>query len=199
MLEKEDEVSMGGAFLSNSDPLIAFFGGDKVSPKSKEYLFAQKLAERLSNDCFNIVTGGGNGIMEAANSGALSGSGLSYVLHFEEFPFNPYFSPGCIFSFKDLSAQKRVILENSAAYIFFPGGFGTFNELSEVISLFSVGQLLVRPAILVGSNFWYPLLEWIKTQIFQNKYAEIDVFSKLLVLDSEEEIVHTIKSFLDNL
>lgn len=92
MLEKEDEVSMGRAFLSNSDPLIAFFGGDKVSPKSKEYLFAQELSEKLSNDCFNIVTGGGHGIMEAANSGAISGSGLSYVLHFEEFPFNPYFS-----------------------------------------------------------------------------------------------------------
>ncbi len=159
----------GFEFLSKLDRTVTFFGSARLREDNPYYQKAQELAFRLAKKGFTIVTGGGPGIMEAGNRGASEANGKSIGLNIElplEQEFNPYVKQGIGFHY--FMSRKFMLDYSALAYVFFPGGFGTLDELFTISTLIQTGKAdRDVPVILIGREFWMPLLEWIQTSHIQ--------------------------------
>jgi len=195
-----NEFSQAFDFLSSHsahDLSVTFFGSARLHEGDKYYAKAERIAERIVKECkYSVVTGGGPGIMEAANRGAFNASGTSvgftvvlpneqktnqYVT--EELPFNYFFS-------------RKVALSFSAeAYLFFPGGFGTMDEFFEMITLVQTKKIKPIPIICVGKKFWRPLDKLIRRHL-RDKFKTISQEDPSLytILDDEDKIIEIIKN-----
>ena len=193
------EFVTGYERLSAIGPCISIFGSARSQPDSKYYNLATEIAERIVGMGFGVITGGGPGIMEAANKGATQGEGASVGINIE-LPFeqhdNPYIDRDKNLHFNYFFARKVMFVRYSQAFVVFPGGFGTMDELFEAITLIQTTKIEPFPIILVGSEFWSGLVAWIK-EVLLDKFGNIaakdmDIFR---IVDTADEVEDIIEKF----
>jgi len=184
--------------LSALGPAVTIFGSARTAPDDPYYTMCVDLARRLSDAGFAVISGGGPGIMEAANKGAYEGTSASVGLNIElphEQKSNPW--QNISLSFRHFFARKVAFVKYADAYVIFPGGFGTLDEFSEVLTLVQTGKSRHIPVILVGKDFWQGLLDWMHTQLVAGgMILEKDV-NLLQVIDEPANIVDAIFAFYE--
>jgi len=183
------EFVHGFEFLSQFDKSVTFFGTARCELNDKIYQEATKLAKMIASEGISIVTGGGPGIMEAANKGAVEGGGESIGINIQlpkEQRINEYVRKSAAFSY--FFTRKVILSFSSEAYIFFPGGFGTLDEFFEIITLIQTGKIDPVPVVLVGVEYWSHLLEFIEQVVYkQNKAIDKSDMNLYYLVDSAEE------------
>jgi hypothetical protein len=156
------EFVEGVEALSRIQPGVTFFGSSRVSPESEQYQAAYAVAREVAGAGYPIITGGGPGVMEAANRGAYEAGGdsvgLNITLPAEQKP-NPYVKT--LLNFRYFFVRKVMFVKYSCAFVILPGGFGTLDELFESVTLIQTHKIQPFPVILVGRRFWSPLMSWI--------------------------------------
>jgi uncharacterized protein (TIGR00730 family) len=175
-------------------PAVSIFGSSKTKPKSSTYKATVKTARLLVENGFNVISGGGPGVMEAANRGAAEAGGKSVGLHIhlpnEQKP-NKF--ANVRLEFKYFFIRKVMFVKYAVAYIIMPGGFGTLDELFEAMTLIQTKRIRYFPVILVGSKFWNGLIDWIKETLIEKGTISESDFEILNVVDTPEEAVQIIK------
>ncbi len=184
--------------MSAIGPCVSIFGSARSKAGSKYYQLAVDIAQSISDAGYGIITGGGPGIMEAGNRGAnLAGGtsvGLNIDLPFEQHD-NPYIDSDKSLDFDYFFVRKVMFVKYSQGFVVMPGGFGTLDELFEAITLIQTNKIEKFPIILVGSEFWEGLVDWIKdTMLKAGNISEHDLDLVRLV-DSKEEVVQIIDAF----
>jgi uncharacterized protein (TIGR00730 family) len=191
------ELVDGFENLADIEPAVSIFGSARVKEDHKDYQKARKLGKALSEEGVTILTGGGPGIMEAANRGASEAGGLSVGLNIE-LPFeqkpNPYASKSISFNY--FFVRKLMLVKYASAFVIFPGGFGTFDEFFEAVTLIQTRKILPFPMILVDSDYWSGLINWLKEKVLGCGYINTEDLDLLKVTDDIEEIVDIVKTFL---
>ncbi|MFZ6675994.1 TIGR00730 family Rossman fold protein [Undibacterium sp. Xuan67W] len=184
--------------LSGVGPAVTIFGSARTPVDDDNYLKCVDVARRLSDAGFAVISGGGPGIMEAANKGAYDGTSASVGLNIElphEQKNNPW--QNITLTFRHFFARKVAFVKYADAYVIFPGGFGTMDELSEVLTLIQTGKSRHIPVILVGTSFWRGLLEWIKTQMVGNGMIDASDLNLVQLIDEPANIVEAIFAFYE--
>jgi uncharacterized protein (TIGR00730 family) len=175
--------------LARLGPAVSIFGSARTRPDDPMYESARQLARRLSEEGFTVITGGGPGIMEAANRGAQEGEGVSVGLGIDlplEPGVNRYVDLPAYFRY--FFVRKTMFVKYAQAFVIFPGGFGTFDELFESLTLVQTGKIDHFPIILFGSRYWSGLLEWLHSTVAtEDKVNEADL-RLLRVCDDVEEV-----------
>ncbi len=173
-------------------PSVAFFGGSQTKGDHPYYHQAAILASKIAKAGFGVITGGGPGIMEAANEGAKAAGGkscgLCIDLPTEEEP-NPFIDRKYLFRFRYFFVRKVMFVRYAQAFVVFPGGFGTMDELFEALTLIKTKKIAPFPVYMVGKDYWSGLLAWLKEQPLFNHYIEPEDFSLLTLTDDLDEIV----------
>lgn len=187
----------GFSFLANVQRSVTIFGSARLPESHPFYALARQLGQQLAEHGYTVVTGGGPGIMQAANQGAFEAGGNSVGLTIElphEERMNPYVRQSESFHY---FFSRKVMLDFSAeAYIFFPGGFGTMDEFFELVTLVQTGKVERDvPIIMVGKSFWEPLAAWMRQAMLEQLHmiAEDDL-AILTVTDDIDEIVHIVEN-----
>ncbi|MQA90857.1 MAG: TIGR00730 family Rossman fold protein [Gemmatimonas sp.] len=179
--------------LANVGPAVALFGSARVLPDDPQYETAAETAALLARAGFAVITGGGPGLMEAANRGASEAGGISIGCNIE-LPFEQGTNSWVeiAINFRYFFVRKTMFVKYSEAFIIFPGGFGTMDELFEALTLIQTGKIRNFPVILFGSEYWSGLLDWIRgVMLAEGKITPHDV-DLLFVTDSPEEAVQVI-------
>jgi len=174
-------------------PAVSIFGSARVAEDHPAYAEARDVARRLAEAGFAIVTGGGPGVMEAANRGAREGGGLSVGFNIElphEQHSNPYLDIDVTFS--HFYARKTMFVKAAEGFVIFPGGFGTFDELFESLTLIQTGKVLHFPVVLFDSGYWSPMLDWIRSRALAEEMVSPEDLELLHVTDDAEDAVATI-------
>lgn len=174
-------------------PAVSIFGSARTKPGTPYYELTEKIARMLSDAGFSVISGGGPGIMEAANKGAFGGLSPSVGLNIElphEQHSNPY--QDISQNFKHFFMRKVMFVKNASAYVVLPGGFGTLDELMECITLVQTGKTLKMPIILVCSDFWKGLVDWVKTTLVNEEMISPDDIDLIQIIDEPEMIVAAI-------
>ncbi len=180
--------------MSRCAPGVAVFGSARLKSEHPAYQQAELCGRLLSEKGFAVITGGGPGVMEAANKGAKESGGtsigLNIVLPMEQEP-NPYQTVDI--EFRYFFVRKVMFVKYARGFIIFPGGFGTMDELFEALTLIQTLKIVPFPVVLVGSKFWAPLVEWMKTTL-RDEYATVSPadFSIFSITDSVEEAVQIV-------
>ncbi|MDR3155282.1 MAG: TIGR00730 family Rossman fold protein [Deltaproteobacteria bacterium] len=183
--------------MSEAGPCVSMFGSARTAPGDPEYQMAEKTAYLLAKNGFGVVSGGGGGIMEAANKGAAEAGGVSIGLNIElphEQNPNPY--SNIKMNFHYFFIRKVVFVKYSQAYVVLPGGFGTMDELFEALTLIQTRRIRSFPAYLMGSYYWNGLLDWMRRSMLDKEYIVQEDLEKFLVVDEPEEVVKNIKRTL---
>lgn len=180
--------------LADVYPAVSIFGSARLTPGDRAYDEAVVIARRLAENGFNIITGGGPGIMEAGNKGAREGGaksvGLNIHLPMEQVA-NPYATISL--EFKYFFVRKVMFLKYAQAYIGMPGGLGTLDEIFEALTLIQTRRMRPFPVILFGQEYWSGLLEWIKGVLLAGKLISPEDLDLVTVVDDPEEVVKIIK------
>lgn len=179
--------------LASVRPAVSIFGSARLAPDSAVYRLTEKIARMLSDAGFSVISGGGPGVMEAANKGAFAGKSLSVGLNIQlphEQKQNPY--QDISQSFRHFFARKYMFVKLAAAYVVMPGGFGTLDELLEALTLIQTGKSPRIPIILVGSEFWAGLLDWLRTQLVADGMIHADDMNLMQVIDDPQRILDAI-------
>ncbi|WP_047552650.1 TIGR00730 family Rossman fold protein [Methylotenera sp. G11] len=179
--------------LKEITPAVSIFGGARIKPGTPYYELTEKIARMLSDAGFSVISGGGPGIMEAANKGAFAGYSPSVGLNIElphEQNSNPY--QDISQNFKHFFMRKVMFVKNASAYVVLPGGFGTLDELMECITLVQTGKTLNMPIILVCEPFWRGLVDWIKTTLIDEAMISPEDLDLIQIIDEPEMIVAAI-------
>ncbi len=174
-------------------PAVSIFGSARVAEDHPAYAEARDVARRLAEAGFAIVTGGGPGVMEAANRGAREGGGLSVGFNIElphEQHSNPYLDIDVTFS--HFYARKTMFVKAAEGFVIFPGGFGTFDELFESLTLIQTGKVLHFPVVLFDSGYWSEMLDWIRSRTLAEDMVSPEDLELLHVTDDAEDAVATI-------
>ncbi len=183
--------------LHDIGPAVSIFGSARVKPDHVYYKKAETIASLLAKKNLAVITGGGGGIMEAANKGASEAGGtsvgLNIVLPFEQNP-NPYANIQIEFNY--FFIRKVMFVKYAVAYIMMPGGFGTMDELFEAFTLIQTHRIKPLPIILVCSDYWSGLIEWIKDRLLEQEMIskeDLDIFK---IIDKPKDVVSTIEKSL---
>jgi hypothetical protein len=180
--------------LARYHPAVSIFGSTRAKPEDEVYQKAERIGRLLAENGFSVITGGGPGAMEAANKGASSAGGKSIGLNIElplEQKPNPY--ANITLKYRYFFVRKVMFVKYAVAYIILPGGFGTMDELFESVTLIQTHKIKPFPVILVGSNYWKGLLDWIKEVVLKEGRISSTDLDILQLIDDPEEIVKTIK------
>lgn len=179
-------------------PCVSIFGSARTKEEDKYYQIAEDLAYKITQHGYGVITGGGPGIMEAANRGANRGGGksvgLNISLPFEEYS-NPYIDRNKKIDFDFFFVRKVMFVKYAQGFVVLPGGFGTLDELFEAITLIQTKKIGKFPIVLVGKEFWGGLVDWIKNSLLQNGMIaekDLDLFH---VVDTSDEAVKIINEF----
>ena len=183
--------------MSDAGPCVSLFGSARSAPDSPACQMAEKVARLLAQNGFGVISGGGDGVMAAANKGATEAGGLSIGLNIElpheQMP-NPYANLQLDFHY--FFIRKVVFVKYSQAYVILPGGFGTLDELFEALTLIQTHRIRPFPAFLMGSDYWGGLVDWVKDKMLGERYIspeDLDIFT---VIDEPEDVVKAIKKTL---
>ncbi len=174
---------------------VSVFGSARIKPDHKYYQLAEELGQRLAKANYPVIAGGGPGIMEAANKGAFEAGGKSVGLNIRlprETTNNPYQTHSLQFEY--FYSRKATFFMHSAAYIALPGGFGTLDELFEAITLVQTKKNPPAPIVLVGSDFWAGLIEWVKEQLISHAFIGVNDVNLVTVTDDLDEVIRIVNS-----
>lgn len=185
--------------LKRIGPCVSIFGSARTKPDNKYYLMAEEIAYKLVGKGYGVITGGGPGIMEAGNKGAKTGGGSSVGLNID-LPFeqngNPYIDRDKMINFDFFFTRKVMFVKYSQGFVVMPGGMGTLDELFEAITLIQTGKIGRFPIVLVGTEYWSGLLNWIKEVMLGKENnintADLDLFK---LVDTADEAVEIINQF----
>jgi uncharacterized protein (TIGR00730 family) len=180
-------------------PAVTIFGSARVEEGHPYYSAAVKLGRRFAEAGFTVVTGGGPGLMEAANRGAREGGGLSVGFNIElphEQDPNPYLDVSL--TFRHFYARKTMFVKAAEGFVIFPGGFGTLDELFESLTLIQTGKVLHFPVVLFHSQYWEGLLGWVREHLLAEGMVSPDDVELLVVSDDPEEAVTTVVAGYEN-
>ena len=184
----EDELREGIASLADIGAAVSIFGSARSRPDAWEYRAARDLAQRLAREGITVVTGGGPGVMEAGNLGADGEPGTSVGLNIElphEQLANPYLDIDL--DFRYFFTRKFLLIRYAIGFAIFPGGFGTVDELFELLTLVQTGKLVRRPIVLVGREFWEGLYAWLIEQVRAGGFIAEDDLDILQIVDDAEQ------------
>ena len=183
--------------LSRIGPCVSIFGSARTPPDHKYYKMADEIAFKLTQFGYGVITGGGPGIMEAANLGAMRGKGRSVGLNIN-LPFeqsaNLFIDPDKLITFDHFYVRKTMFMKYAQGFIVLPGGFGTMDELFEALTLIQTEKIGQFPIILVGKSFWDGLVDWLKeVMLDQYKYIcnkDLEIFQIVDEADNAVEIIN---------
>lgn len=182
--------------MSQVGPAVTIFGSARMKPSSEYYKAAEEIAYKLAKHGLTIITGGGPGIMEAANKGAAEAGGksvgLNIQLPFEQKP-NPYANVPIQFHY--FFARKVCFVKYSMGFVYMPGGYGTLDEFFEVSTLVQTGRIPKYPLVLFGKKFWSGILKWMKNKMATNGYIHPEDIHIYTVTDKVDEAVETILDY----
>ena len=185
--------------LSSVEPAVTIYGSARTASGEHLYQEVEEIGFKLGAKGYSIITGGGPGLMEAANKGAMrSGAksvGLSIRLPEEELP-NPYTNLTIVF--KHFFVRKVMLVKYATAFVITPGGLGTLDELTEVLTLMQTLTIRPFPIILYDSSFWQGFLSWLKESVLAQKYISEKDFSLLRICDTPDEVVNTVLDWVEN-
>ena len=193
------EFVNGFETMSRIGPCISIFGSARTKPDDKYYKLAENIAQKIVEAGYGVITGGGPGIMEAGNKGAHLGGGTSVGLNIE-LPFeqhdNPYIDNDKSLDFDYFFVRKVMFVKYSQGFVVMPGGFGTLDELFEAITLIQTNKIEKFPIILVGTEFWSGVLDWIKSTLLE-KFGNISATDLDLInlVDTEDEVIDILDAF----
>lgn len=193
------EFVNGYESMARIGPCVSIFGSARIKPDNKYYLLAEKIAYKISKAGYGVITGGGPGIMEAGNKGAHNGDGTSVGLNIE-LPFeqhhNPYIDKDKNLNFDYFFVRKVMFVKYSQGFVVMPGGFGTLDELFEAITLIQTKKIGKFPIILVGTDFWSGLIDWINTVLIEKeKTVRLEDMNLIKIVDTEDEVVKALDDF----
>ncbi len=185
--------------LSKIGPCVSVYGSARTKPEDKYYKLAEDISYKLTQHGYGVITGGGPGIMEAGNKGAHRGGGISVGLNIE-LPFeqhdNPYIDKDKSLDFDYFFVRKVMFVKYAQGFVAMPGGFGTLDELFEAMTLIQTKKIGKFPIILVGSEFWGGLIDWVKSTLLKTHQniseKDLDLFT---VVDTSDEVVDIINEF----
>lgn len=195
------ELVEGYEKLSQLGPCVSIFGSARTKPDNKFYKETVEISESIVKLGLGVITGGGPGIMEAANKGAQKAGGVSVGLNIdlphEQMP-NPFIDSDKVIDFDYFFVRKVMFVRYAQAFVVMPGGFGTLDEFFEAITLIQTHKIERFPVILYGSEFWSGCIEWIKNIVCKkfNNVSEEEMFL-FEVVDSKNEIIEILKKFYD--
>ncbi|MEC4117664.1 LOG family protein [Myroides phaeus] len=180
-------------------PSVSIFGSARTKKEDPYYKLAEEIAFKISQAGYGVITGGGPGIMEAGNKGAHLGKGVSVGLNIElpfEQHFNPYIDQDKNLQFDYFFVRKVMFVKYSQGFVVMPGGFGTLDELFEAITLIQTKKIAKFPIVLVGTEFWGGLIEWIKSTLLE-KHSSIcpEDMNLIKLVDSADEVVEVLDTF----
>jgi uncharacterized protein (TIGR00730 family) len=188
------EFVEGFGLLAELGMAVSIFGSARTKQDAPDYKHAAQIAQGLVEGGYAIITGGGPGIMEAANKGANEAGGVSVGLGIElplESGLNDYVNVGV--EFRYFFVRKTCFIKYSQAFVVLPGGFGTLDELFEALTLVATGKITKFPIVLVGSAYWSGLLDWLKTTLLADGKIGADELSLLHIADDPDEVVKIIR------
>jgi uncharacterized protein (TIGR00730 family) len=179
-------------------PAVSIFGSARVAEGSPTYESARSTGRAFAEAGFAVVTGGGPGVMEAANRGAREGGGLSVGFNIE-LPHEQGLNPYCDLSltFHHFYARKTMFVKAAEGFVIFPGGFGTQDELWEALTLIQTGVIRNFPVVLVDSDYWTELLDWVRTEMLEHALASPADVELLHLTDSPREAVDLVVTHYD--
>lgn len=188
--------------MAKIGPCVSIFGSARTKEENPYYQESVALAEKLAIRGYGIISGGGPGIMEAANKGAQQGKGASVGLNID-LPFeqnhNPYIDPQHNLEFDYFFVRKVIFVKYSQAFVIMPGGFGTLDEFFEAMTLIQTKKIRRRPVVLFGSDYWKGLLSWVEETMLKKEHnisaEDLDLFA---VVDSVDDAVQHIENFFEN-
>ncbi len=184
--------------MSAIGPCVSIFGSARVRPGQPYYDLAVKVAKRVAEAGYGIITGGGPGIMEAGNKGANLAGGTSVGLNIE-LPFeqhdNPFIDSDKSLDFDYFFVRKVMFVKYSQGFVVMPGGFGTLDEFFEALTLIQTNKIHKFPIILVGTEFWKGLIDWIKNTLVDEGKISPDDLDLVQLVDTEDEVVSIIDAF----
>ena len=184
--------------LASIRPAVSIFGSARTPADHPYYMLTEDIARKLSDSGFSVISGGGPGIMEAANKGAYFGKSPSIGLNIQL----PHEQSGNAYqdisqTFKHFFARKVMFVKFAAAYVVMPGGFGTLDELCEALTLIQTGKIPRIPIILVGAQFWSGLIEWFKATLTEEGMIAAEDIDLMQIIDTPQEVVDAIFNHYD--
>ncbi|MFH0756388.1 MAG: TIGR00730 family Rossman fold protein [Bacteroidota bacterium] len=185
--------------MASIGPCVSIFGSARTSQDNRYYQLAEDIAFRLTQNGYGVITGGGPGIMEAANKGAKKGGGTSVGMNIQ-LPFeqssNPYIDRDKLLSFKHFFVRKVMFQKYAQGFIVLPGGFGTFDEFFESITLIQTGKIGKFPIVLVGTDFWEGMVKWIHEVVQQEEQnISLEDLGLFTLVDTPDQAVEVINKF----
>jgi len=184
--------------LSRIGPCVAIFGSARMQPENPYYDLTVQTARLLAQSGYGIITGGGPGAMEAGNKGARAEGahsvGLNIKLPFEQ-TYNPYIDPELLMHFDYFFARKVMFIKYGQGFVFVPGGFGTLDELFEALTLIQTMKIERFPLVLLGSDYWNGLMDWLRTTTLGGAYISPEDMDLISVVDTPEEATQVINNF----
>ncbi|MDR2017438.1 MAG: TIGR00730 family Rossman fold protein [Syntrophobacterales bacterium] len=191
------EFVEGFESMGEIQPAISFFGSARCKEGDLLYTRTYDLAKLVAKSGFNVITGGGGGVMEAANKAAteegVKSVGLNIELPFEQKP-NPY--ANVKLSFRHFFIRKVMFVKYAMAYIVMPGGFGTLDECFEALTLIQTKKIKPFPVILVDSSYWNKIVDWMEDQLLEQKLISKEDLYMFKVMDDPQEIIEYVKRFV---
>ena len=187
------ELVEGFDRLSGVEPAVSIYGSARIKQDDELYRETEEIARRLGETGFSIITGGGPGVMEAANKGALTAGatsvGLNIELPDEQMP-NTYTSKSI--SFRHFFVRKVMLVKYAVAFVIMPGGLGTLDEVTEVLTLMQTFKIRPFPVILYDSRYWNGFLEWLRSTVLARGYVSDEDFSLLRICDEPDCVVEAV-------
>ncbi len=193
------ELVEGFDRLAGIEPAVTIYGSARLQPDDKLYAQTEEIARRLGEIGFSIVTGGGPGVMEAANKGALEAGVTSVGLNIElpeEQAYNAYTTKSITFS--HFFVRKVMLVKYATAFIIIPGGLGTLDELTEVLTLMQTHKIKPFPIVLFNSEYWEGFLTWLKNLALAKGFISEDDLSLLRVCDHPDEVIECVRRWYMN-
>ena len=193
------EFVYGFERMSKIGPCVSIFGSARTKPDNEYYLLAEKIAKRIVEAGYGVITGGGPGIMEAGNKGAFEVQGKSVGLNID-LPFeqnhNPYIDAEHNLEFHYFFVRKVIFVKYSQAFVIMPGGLGTLDEMFEALTLIQTKKINRRPIVLFGKSYWTGLIAWIKDVMLEEEHnISPDDLNLFIIVDSADEAVKHIDDF----